>query len=152
MGDMFEGIFMDTLPESVQIKLSRKATKEMKRMGIRSICIIDYDENYGPYLRFYTSKKSTIFKWISENPAFLSDILILSGDTKEMLLRDERSLIIFGLLDKKGMKLMIIETTKEFRDEAAEFLDSICEILKNRNLSTEVVTKVIEEELMRCRR
>ncbi|MEX0567993.1 MAG: hypothetical protein Q6363_002395, partial [Candidatus Njordarchaeota archaeon] len=75
--------------------------------------------------------------------------LLLTKETKEMLLRDERSLIIFRTFDKKGMKLIIVETTKEFRDKAIEFLDSICIELGSSNLDSDIVSKIIEEKLIR---
>jgi len=139
----FFGEFLSGPPEPVQLRLSRRALKRLRVLGIRNICITDHDENFGPYLKYYVNKRSAIYKQITENLAFLADILLLAKDTKEMLLRDERSLVLMEFLDRQGLRLAIVETTKEFRDNAIDFLGRLVEMI-NDNLIYEEIMSAIE--------
>lgn len=144
----FLGELTAELPQPQQIKLSRKTSKKLRVMGVRGLCITDYDETYGPYLRLYLSKRSYLYRRIIENPAFLADLLVLAKDTREMLMRDERSLVIFRPLDKACMRLILLETTKEFRSNVEDFLDELCEKLGGGDLTPERVSATIEEILL----
>jgi len=148
MEDIFGDFFAAETTEPEQIKFSRKISKRLKSMGIRNICITDYNESLGPHRKFYMTKKSPLYRQLIENPAFLADILILAKDTREMLLRDERSLLLFRPIDRKCLKLVIIETTKEFRDEAMELAEKLATELEQRGITRDVIVELFENILM----
>ncbi len=144
LGELFssEGI------RAEQIRLSRRASRRLRVLGIRNLCVIDYDENFGPYLRFYLTKKSTLYRQLSENPAFLADLLVLAKDMKEMLLRDGRSLLMLRPIDKKGLKLLLVETTREFSMNAREIIEEIIGKLQS-SYSLDMISRLLEEVLIR---
>lgn len=144
-------LFADMLPEPPsQITLSRRITKKLRSVGIRNIVFIDYDESFGPYVKLFLNKRSRLFSEIDKNPAFLSDLMILSRDTKELLLKDERTLLIFSPIDEKGLRLLIIETTREFRENSYKFLNTLLEKIKNCSLEpmrlADIISNIVEGE------
>jgi len=145
-GDIFD-LLGPSAPMPEQLKLSRRASKRLRTLGIRNICVTNHDENYGPYLHIYLTKKSQLYRQLSKNPAFLTDILILAKDTKEVVLKDERSLLIIRPLDKKGLKLLMIETTREFRDNASNLIDRVVSSIGENALDPEYLSRTLEEML-----
>jgi len=138
----FFGEVLSGPPEPVQLKLSRRVLKRLRVLGIRNICITDHDENFGPYLKYYVNKRSVVYKQIKENLAFLADVLLLARDTEEMLMRDERSLLLMRFLDRRRFRLAIVETTKEFKDNANDFLGRLVEMVGDNLLYEEVISAI----------
>ena len=136
-------------PKPTQVRVSRKILKRLRDSGVRNICITDYDDMYGPYLKYFLVKKSKLFEEITNNPTFLHDLLVLSKDTKEVLLRDDRTLILLRPLDEKYLKLILVETTKAFRDSAYRLLDEFFSLVKEENISDENFVRLLEDAIER---
>ncbi len=147
MDDIFSDIFGSNQFNPTKIALSRTTLRKLRNLGIRNICFTDHDEAVGPYLKFYLNRKSIFFRQLENNPAFLADLLILSKDMKEILLKDERSLVLFGSLDKTGLRLILVETTKEFKDSSLAFIDNLVERLRGKDLTLEAIENAIEDVL-----
>gem|GEM_PF-5638402 len=115
----------------MKLSISRSLSKKIRNSGIYNICFVDYDPDIGSYLKFVLNKRSTLYRQIEKVPDFLADILLLAKDTKEIVLKDGRSLILIGLLTETPPRLILIETIRASRKDAFNILNNLLEVLKN---------------------
>ncbi|MCR8487807.1 MAG: hypothetical protein NDP22_05325, partial [Crenarchaeota archaeon] len=103
----------------------------IKQCGIFNVLYVDFDIKTGSYLKYVLNKRSAFFRQITKTPDFLADVLLLARDTKELTLKDERTLVLVGALTEEPPRLLLLETTRASRNLALNILNILIKALRN---------------------
>ncbi|MCD6491413.1 MAG: hypothetical protein ACP6IQ_07565 [Candidatus Njordarchaeia archaeon] len=123
--------------KAVEIKLTNAMESTLNNLRVNNIIILEFNEELGPQLKFYTKKDDLVNKML-QNPAYVAEMTIIAKHCKEATFRNGSKTAFGEFLVKTNRNFVLVEISKEsFSWKPKKLAEHIAKILGKEKIINE---------------
>lgn len=119
-----------------------KWKKIQEKKGVKSVGLIGFKTEFGPFLHSYTQSNSEFLEKLKRDQSLVSELTIIGKHTSEFKTRDGKKALIGPLQDSGGY--VIVQRNGRKKKEPRKLLKEIVERTQGENDKTEAIKETLK--------